>query len=429
MRVSGTDRVDEALAADQIIVGWSLAEGLLDPALDEEDFRRIVHEAYHTDEESMRKAGQAAPQLWRFIREFSAEDVILVPRGPNFYLAKLTDDTPLYLWEFRDEDTSYRRNVEWSNDKKPTPRSMLSEPLQARLNKLRNVSVEITEFLDELEIATEVEQTDGEDWTSHEIEAAVLDYRDMLAKEFANIAYNKSEHRRALMKRVSRSKGSIEFKHQNISAVLQEVGKPWIVGYKPRRNFQNALVDTVERLLLNDFEMLPDKRIPKVADFDKGVFVAPPRAAERSETKSVRVERLAIKIDQAERDRRNRDLGDAGEDFVVEIEKNRLASRPDLAARVERVSKTRGDGLGYDVLSFEDDGRERRIEVKTTRGGIGTPFYVSAGEVAAAKDYGDCYRLYRVFSYGRTARIYEIVAPLDEYLALTPCVFVARPRR
>ena len=47
----------------------------------------------------------------------------------------------------------------------------------------------------------------------------------------------------------------------------------------------------------------------------------------------------------------------------------RLAHVYRLAARVDRVSETRGDGLGYDVLSFETSGRERLIEVKTTNYG------------------------------------------------------------
>ncbi len=50
-----------------------------------------------------------------------------------------------------------------------------------------------------------------------------------------------------------------------------------------------------------------------------------------------------------------------GEQFVVEIERKRLleARRDDLAAKVEWVAETLGDGLGYDVLSFNEanDGR------------------------------------------------------------------------
>ena len=64
----------------------------------------------------------------------------------------------------------------------------------------------------------------------------------------------------------------------------------------------------------------------------------------------------------------NRSLGPAGEEFVLRFEVARLvrAGQERLAVMVELVSETRGDGLGYDVLSFEISGRERLIEVKTT---------------------------------------------------------------
>jgi hypothetical protein len=41
----------------------------------------------------------------------------------------------------------------------------------------------------------------------------------------------------------------VEFKHQNISAVLEELGLPWIPGYKPKRNYQRALLDGIDRYL------------------------------------------------------------------------------------------------------------------------------------------------------------------------------------
>ena len=42
-----------------------------------------------------------------------------------------------------------------------------------------------------------------------------------------------------------RSDGAIEYKHENISAVLIELGYPYIEGYKPRCNYQQLLFDAV----------------------------------------------------------------------------------------------------------------------------------------------------------------------------------------
>src|ERR1044071_5962183 len=85
-----------------------------------------------------------------------------------------------------------------------------------------------------------------DDWSREEVEATVADYFDMLAKDFSGIPYNKAEHNRALQQTVKRSRGSIEFKHQNITAVLMELGFGNIPGYKPRFNYQDLLRVVVE---------------------------------------------------------------------------------------------------------------------------------------------------------------------------------------
>lgn len=72
-----------------------------------------------------------------------------------------------------------------------------------------------------------------------------------------------------------------------------------------------------------------------------------------------------------EREARNRSLGLAGEELVIQFEQERLirAGCERLAARIEHTSRVRGDHEGYDILSFETDGAERLIEVKTTKYG------------------------------------------------------------
>ena len=60
----------------------------------------------------------------------------------------------------------------------------------------------------------------------------------MLANGIAGRPYNKAEHRRWLLPLLNdRSEGSVEFKHQNISAVLKGLGEEWIPGYQSALNF------------------------------------------------------------------------------------------------------------------------------------------------------------------------------------------------
>jgi hypothetical protein len=76
-------------------------------------------------------------------------------------------------------------------------------------------------------------------WTDEENDLIVADYFAMLVDDISARRYSKAEHRRALLPLLNdRSEGSVEFKHQNISAVLKGLGEDWIPGYKPAFNFQ-----------------------------------------------------------------------------------------------------------------------------------------------------------------------------------------------
>ncbi|HUD75030.1 MAG TPA: hypothetical protein VMQ76_08145, partial [Terracidiphilus sp.] len=89
----------------------------------------------------------------------------------------------------------------------------------------------------------------GTNWQDDELDAIVSDYFSMLQAELSGKAYVKSRHSAALMAKIDRTHRSVEFKHQNISAVLDELGMPWIPGYKPKLNFQNAIFDAIDRYL------------------------------------------------------------------------------------------------------------------------------------------------------------------------------------
>jgi hypothetical protein len=52
--------------------------------------------------------------------------------------------------------------------------------------------------------------------------------------------------------------------------------------------------------------------------------------------------------------------------FKFEQQRLRQVDRPDLARKVRWISQEEGDGAGYDILSFDQKGRERFLEVKTT---------------------------------------------------------------
>ena len=276
-------------------------------------------------------------------------------------------------------------------------------------------------------------------WSRNEVEATVADYFRMLQLELAGQKYNKTEHRSRLLPLLNgRSPSAVELKHQNISAVLVDLGWPFISGYKPARNYQHLLFDVVA----DQIGRIPDlDRIaaaaadmpaspPSAVGFESVLVEAPrlrilkaPVAAPQSNRRFA-----AAKRDYVAREARNSSLGKAGEDFVVRYERWRLirSGLDEFADKVEHVSASKGDGLGFDVLSFERDGRERLIEVKTTAFAKETPFFLTQTELDRSRADTDLFHLYRVFEFREEPRLFTLRGAVDQYCILDPQSYRAR---
>jgi hypothetical protein len=259
----------------------------------------------------------------------------------------------------------------------------------------------------------------GTNWQDDELDAIVADYFAMLEADISGKRYVKSRYSEALMARIGRTHRSVEFKHQNISAVLDELGMPWIRGYKPKRNYQNAIFDAIDRYLTRHPSLLETVAAPPAQAAAPGdIFVASPPLTEQRIP--IRLQRLVRTFDPVERDHRNRLLGRAGEEFVIDIERRRLAAvdRTDLARKIQWISAVAGDGAGYDVLSFEPSGRERLLEVKTTNGSARTPFFLTRHERDIAKERQEHWCIYRVHLFSTEPRIFTIAPPLEKAVNL-----------
>jgi hypothetical protein len=270
----------------------------------------------------------------------------------------------------------------------------------------------------------------GADWTDREIDLIVADYFDMLRKELLGERYVKVHHNRQLQEFTGRSKGSIEFKHQNISAVLDRLGHVWISGYKPMANFQNALIAGIDKYLSNEKLILPDRVAIERAVIaePQGLFFEPPPVADNTNADEPKaLKRLARKFDPAKRDSINRALGLRGEETIFKFEQQRLVheDRPDLSRKVRWVSQEDGDGAGFDILSFNTSGSERFLEVKTTTGSQKTPFYLSENERSFSEERVDAFRIVRLYDFARAPRAFEIEPPLENSVILRPTEYRA----
>ena len=186
------------------------------------------------------------------------------------------------------------------------------------------------------------EGTAGAEWSVREIDLILADYFDMLSLELAGRPYTKSERNTALQKLIGRSRGSIEYKHQNISAALMHLGLPWIRGYKPMANFQHALIDGIARHY-GDLEARVDAQVPTperqgFAE-DRPIFLEPPPLLVEDERIPEAMRRLVRKFDPAERDARNRRLGRSGEERIF------FNERAMLKAPAATTLPARSDGF------------------------------------------------------------------------------------
>ena len=106
-------------------------------------------------------------------------------------------------------------------------------------------------------------------------------------------------------------------------------------------------------------------------------------------------------IDYENEQRKRRSLGREGEHFVLRHETERLKKifPSDESKRPVHVSEVEGDGLGYDIRSFDEKGNVVFIEVKTTTGQYSDPFYITRRELIRSETSPKEFRLYRVYHF------------------------------
>lgn len=242
-------------------------------------------------------------------------------------------------------------------------------------------------------------------WWIDEVEASVSSYMDMMIRSAAGETFQKSDYLKKLtLEFPERSYKAHEYKFQNISAAMKDLGRPWMNGYAPLSRYQQLV-----RFVLED-------RLGRTAPIVVGKATSP--------------KSHISKIDWAKRDADNRALGKGGELHVFELERLKLVEvgRADLAERVRWLAGE-GDGHGFDISSFDADGSSICIEVKTTTRGSDAPFFVSDNEVRVSSEKSASYRLYRVFNFLSQPSITIYRGAISEFCEIKPTNYRATPRK
>ena len=283
-----------------------------------------------------------------------------------------------------------------------------------------------------------IEQGPGVDWTPEENAAIVAVYFDMLGIVARDEKLNKAAHNAALRERLQRrTRGSIERKFMNVTAALAEMSKPTLDGYAPNANIQDDLTPAIEEyvaknstvveMIFQDLESSPDtidENFDKAESLHLTQRSAASRRTRNQRSQSPRSSTLqgATKPTGSLAGR-----GKSGSFATRSTASPGLAGRTSL--RKSNMSlRTRGDGLGYDIESFEEDGSPRRIEVKSTNAGASSPFMLSPNEVLRSLALGSSYRLYRVYSLRTRPKFFILTGSLERQLLLEACAYRARLR-
>ncbi|MFJ7285583.1 HNH endonuclease [Pseudomonas sp. NPDC099000] len=173
------------------------------------------------------------------------------------------------------------------------------------------------------------------DWTDIEIQAAVDAYLSMLSREQSGQKVVKTEENRILREGAlaGRTKGSVEFRMQNISTVLEELDRARIAGYKPAKNVGANVARSIRKALNAPSTLTP-------ADF------APTADEATLEQRSAKLEKQPIK-DVPKGIERPEQTQSSGRSFVRD---------PGVRAWVRQQANGRCEGCG-EPAPFEKDGK------------------------------------------------------------------------
>lgn len=102
--------------------------------------------------------------------------------------------------------------------------------------------------------------------------------------------------------------------------------------------------------------------------------------------------------------------GSQGEQIAMALERDYLiqGGNQELADKVKNVAKEIGDGLGYDILSYFPNGKEKYIEVKSTSKAMGQSFYMSSNELTFLQEHPEQAFIHRIFSVNDDSADYRL---------------------
>lgn len=133
---------------------------------------------------------------------------------------------------------------------------------------------------------------------------------------------------------------------------------------------------------------------------NEDIYIPPVNAPEKIKSRIPKERNFEGREINWEREfQRAQETGIGGEEFIINQEKLKLFNTG-LHNKAELVEKEL-DGTGFDIRSFNEDGEEIHIEVKTTSKNNDEPFLLTLNEKDYLEKYPESYFIYRVFNFNR----------------------------
>lgn len=170
-----------------------------------------------------------------------------------------------------------------------------------------------------------------------------------------------------------------------------------------------ALLDVLDEAVYDE-----DKDKKKSTNFDYEIPIFNPSIREKSKKKA------GIKSNKkpSNPSTPSKQVGDAGEQYVYEYECYKLSkiNRQDLVEKIIKQYEDLSYFPGYDIKSFDKNGNEIFIEVKSTKSKNKEFFEITENEKNAAERIGDDYFIYQVTSALTNPSISSIIQNPIKYV-------------
>lgn len=161
------------------------------------------------------------------------------------------------------------------------------------------------------------------------------------------------------------------------------------------------------------------------------VEVELPLRSEKNETKKEKINK-GKKRNYEKENKKKIDIGKKGELLILEYERKRLEKYgvKNIEDKLIWVSEEYGDGLGYDILSYDiENNSEIYIEVKATEKERDEKFFITDSELRFSKEKSNQYYLYRLYGVNNKnneIKFYKVNGDVEKYFYLEPIKYLAK---